>query len=330
VGWALGLLAYVRLFQGRFTEAEELGRVVVEEAVERGDQWAEAMLITLQALLALWDGRIDEAARRAGEAHRIFRAIGDRYGEIQVSATIARTLAAQGLGVDALRTAEEAIAMATPIGQITLAQSVTASVALYMGHPARAIAHAHLALEATFVAPGFGYDSYVTLALAHLQSGNVDEAMTFAERAQSVRPDHPNGTQALALVTAAAGRPAEAISLAAAVRDMVGSTYLDRWLAGVAAGLAQAQCGDRAAALAAFDDVEEELSTTGDEVAPVLVLVARAAALDCLGDTDAAAAAQAEADRRAESLDLDPQPWQLAFRLAARGAGFPETAEALA
>src|SRR5262249_5385228 len=159
VGWALGLLAYVRLFQGRFAEAEELGRVVVEEAVERGDQWAEAMLITLQALLALWDGRIDEATRRAGEAQRIFRAIGDRYGEIQASATIARTLAAQGLGVDALRTAEEAIAMATPIGQTTLAQSVTASVALYMGQPARAVAHAHLALEATFVAPGFGYDS---------------------------------------------------------------------------------------------------------------------------------------------------------------------------
>ena len=96
VAWALGLLAYVRLFQGRFAEAEELGRVVVEEAAERGDQWAEAMLVTLQALLALWGGRIDEAARRAGEAQRIFRTIGDRYGEIQAAATIARTLAAQG------------------------------------------------------------------------------------------------------------------------------------------------------------------------------------------------------------------------------------------
>ncbi len=326
VGWALGLLAYVRLFQGRFAEAEELGRVVVEEAVERGDQWAEAMLMTLQALLALWDGRIDDAARRASEAQRIFRAIGDRYGEVQAAATIARTLAARGLGVDALRAAEEAITMATPIGQVTLAQSVTASVALYTGHTAGAIAHAQLALDATFVAPGFGYDSHVTLALAHLQSGDVEQAVTYADQAQTLRPGHPNGTQAQAFVTAADGRPAEAAALATSVAGMVGATYLDRFQASIALGLAWAQLGDRAAALTALDAADEEVCSTGDEVAPILVLLARAAVEQALGNEAPAKAAQAEADARSDPLDLDPRPWQLAFQLAARGADFPAQA----
>jgi len=324
VAWALGLLAYVRLFQGRFAEAEELGELVVQEAVERGDQWAEAMLMTLQALLALWGGRIDDAGRTAAEAQRIFREIGDRYGEVQVAATLARTLAAQGRGADALRTAEEVIATATPMGQAALAQSVTASVAMYTGQSTRAISHARLALEDTFVAPGFGYDSYVTLALAHLQLGDVDQALTFAERAHEVRADHPNGTQAMALVTAATGRPADAIALARSVPAMVGNTYLDRFFAGLTVGLAHAQQGDREAAMAALDAVEAELQGTGDEVAPVLVRLARAAALCRLGDLAAADAVEEEAGRRADDLELDPSPWAVAFDLVVQGAASRE------
>jgi class 3 adenylate cyclase/tetratricopeptide (TPR) repeat protein len=328
VAWALGLLAYVRLFQGRFAESEELGRLVVQEASERGDQWAEAMLVTLQALLALWDGRIDEAARRAGDAQRIFRAIGDHYGEIQAATTISRTLAAQGLGVDALRVAEEAIAMATPIGQTNLVESVTAGVALYAGQTALAIAHARIALDASFVAPGFLYDAYVTLALAHLQSGDVDRAMAFVEEAQEVRPDHPNGTQAKALVLAANGRPEEAVALARSVPTMPGNTYMDRFLAGITLGLAHAQMRDRAAAIAALDSASAGVAATDDAVAPVLVLQARAEVLRALDDQAGADAAQADVDRRSDVLDLDPAPWQHAFRLAARGADLAGAVEA--
>jgi class 3 adenylate cyclase/tetratricopeptide (TPR) repeat protein len=329
VAWALGLLAYVRLFQGRFAESEELGRLVVQEASERGDQWAEAMLVTLQALLALWDGRIDEAARRAGEAQRIFRAIGDHYGEIQASTTIARALAAQGLGIEALRIAEETIATANPMGQTTLVESVTAGVALYTGQTSLAITHARVAVGGPFVAPGFLYDAYVTLALAHLQLGDVDQAVRFADQAQAIRPDHPNGTQARALVLAAASRPEDAVELARAVPTMPGNTYMDRFLAGLTLGLAEAQLGDRAAALGALDSVSTGVDATDDAVAPVLALQARVEVLRSLGDEAAADRMQAEVDERADVLDLDPRPWQNAFRLAARGAGHPETASAL-
>jgi ATP/maltotriose-dependent transcriptional regulator MalT len=290
------------------------------------------MLMTLQALLALWGGRIDEAARRAGEAQRIFRVIGDRYGEIQAATTIARTLAAQGLSVDALRTAEEAVGLATPIGQGTLAQSVTASVAMYAGQSSRAIAHAHLALDAPDVPPGFGYDALVTLALAHLQQGEVDEAMTYAEQAVAVRPDHPNGTQCLALVTAATGRPEEAARLARTVGPMTAATYLDRFFAGVALALAEAQLGKGHDTLDALEALDALIATIDDAAVPVLAELARCEALTVIGDVECAQEAQAEADRRADVLDLDPRPWQVAFRLAARGGhpdelDLPEVAE---
>ena len=320
VAWALGLLAYVRLFQGRFTEAEELGRLVVEEAAERGDQWAEAMLVTLQALLALWGGRIDEAARRAGEAQRIFRLIGDRYGEIQAATTIARTLAAQGLSVDALRTAEEAIGLATPIGQGTLAQSVAASVAMHAGQSARAVAHARQALDAPDVPPGFGYDAYVTLALAHLQQGDVDQAMVHAQEAARIRPDHPNGTQALALVTAAIGRAADAVPIAESVDE-----HDRRHVHGPLPRRAGAGVGPRPArfprqdALRALDGVDRAIEATDDAAAPVLSRLARAEALRVLDDDAGALEAQADAERRAEVLDIDHRPWQTAFRLVANG-----------
>ena len=292
VAWALGLLAYVRLFQGRFAEAEDLGRLVVEEAVERGDQWAEAMLMTLQALLALWGGRIDEAARRAGEAQRIFRVIGDRYGEIQAAATIARTLAAQGLSVDALRTAEEAVGLATPIGQGDagpVRHGLGGDVRRPDGaghHPRPPGPRGH----------GRGRPASATTptsrsTLAHLQQGDVDEAMTYAAKAVAIRPDHPNGTQALALGhRRARAVPSEAVAVAESVAAMTGATYMDRFLAGVGAG-------PRAAPSSASGRRRWRRSTrstplieaTDDAAAPVLVRLARAEAFRVLGDEVAAA-----------------------------------------
>ena len=55
----------------------------------------------------------------------------------------------------------------------------------------------------------------------------------------------------------------------------------------------------------------------------MLAELARCEALTVIGDLSFAQDAQAEADRRADVLDLDPRPWQVAFRLAARG-GHPD------
>ena len=57
--------------------------------------------------------------------------------------------------------------------------------------------------------PGFGYDALVTLALAHLQQGEVDEAMTYAEQAVAVI-----GPTVRARRAASSGRPVAAVTSA--------------------------------------------------------------------------------------------------------------------
>ena len=80
----------------------------------------------------------------------------------------------------------------------------------------------------------------------------------------------------------------------------------------------------------ALEAVEVAIEATDDAAAPVLVQLARAEALHALGDDAGAALAQEEADRRAEVLDLDPAPWQLAFRLVAGGDAEPMAERLLA
>ena len=109
---------------------------------------------------------------------------------------------------------------------------------------------------------------------------------------------------------------------------MSGATYMDRFLAGLALGLAHAQLGKRQDALEALDAVDGAVDATDDAAAPVLARLARAEALRVLGDDAGADEAQREADRRADLLDLDPGPWQHAFRLVALGAGSRESADA--
>ena len=65
-GWALGLLAYIRFFQRRFPDAELLATRVRTEALELGDTWAPAMMDSLLASIRLWSGRFTEAEELAG------------------------------------------------------------------------------------------------------------------------------------------------------------------------------------------------------------------------------------------------------------------------
>ncbi|HEY8092606.1 MAG TPA: hypothetical protein VID93_02455, partial [Acidimicrobiales bacterium] len=81
------------------------------------------------------------------------------------------------------------------------------------------------------------------------------------------------------------------------------------------------QLGERAAALEALDAVDSAIDATDDAAAPVLARLARSEALRAVGDASGADQALAEADRHADLLDLDTQPWQAAFRLVAGGGG---------
>ena len=111
--------------------------------------------------------------------------------------------------------------------------------------------------------------------------GEVDEAMTYAEQAVAVRPDHPNGTQCLALVTAATGRPEEAARLARTVGPMTAATYLDRFFAGVALALAEAQLGKGHDTLDALEALDALIATIDDAAVPVLASQRASSASTC-------------------------------------------------
>ena len=96
LGWAFGLLAFVRYNQGRLDEAAELAEQIAVEGLETGNRWAVGMMDVLLANVALWRGRTREAVHEGRDAVKLFQEIDDRWGEIQATAPVVRALAELG------------------------------------------------------------------------------------------------------------------------------------------------------------------------------------------------------------------------------------------
>ena len=96
LGWALGLLAFVRYHQGRLDEAETLGDQILAEAEQRGDKWAAAMMRVLVSLVRLWTGRTQSAVEYAEAAAATFREQHDWYGGVQAQGALGRIRIALG------------------------------------------------------------------------------------------------------------------------------------------------------------------------------------------------------------------------------------------
>src|SRR2546421_40895 len=96
LGWATGLLAFVRYHQGRYAEAETMAERMYVEAGQRGDRWAEGMMRVLLAMLGLWTGRADEAVPHGEAAYRLFTGMRDWYGEMISAGVLGRALIAGG------------------------------------------------------------------------------------------------------------------------------------------------------------------------------------------------------------------------------------------
>ena len=96
LGWAFGLLAFVRYMQGRLDEAAELAEQIAVEGLETGNRWAVGMMDVLLADVALWRGRTREAVHEGRNAMKLFQDIDDGWGEIQASAPVVRALAELG------------------------------------------------------------------------------------------------------------------------------------------------------------------------------------------------------------------------------------------
>ena len=103
------------------------------------------------------------------------------------------------------------------------------------------------------------------------------------EDAAALSPTSPYALSAFALVTAAIGKPDEAIAAADSVDCSPGASYLDRVTAGAARVLALAQKGDVTATQHAQTEAEAFVDATDDVLARRLTRLAGAEALAALG-----------------------------------------------
>ena len=321
LGWATGLLAFVRFNQGNLDEARALGEQVLVDARQRGDRWGEGMMLLLSAGVALWSGRAPAAVSFAREAHTLFHAIGDHFGQAQSLASLGRCLVAAGQideGMALLQTAYED-GMADSLAdedRFTLVAGL-AGAAVAIGEPSIALEALDRVRDPDDDRLGLGsVERVVANGLALLQAGRVTEAVgelrASAEGAADVAPS-AYAQSALALALAAAGEHDEVLALAAEVEQGGHSTYLDRLTAGMAAGLVLARDGDEAAIIE-LGALVELVDPLQDEVAKALARLAEAAAHELLGLPSADEASHV-ATARFAALGLTGDGWRTAIDL---------------
>jgi hypothetical protein len=158
----------------------------------------------------------------------------------------------------------------------------------------------------------------VSRALLALQSARPDEALDLLrelDRAIGERSTvgYPGAVTALAL--AAAGRVDDALAAAQVVEGDDRSTYLDRSWAGLAAGMAAARGGRRAAVDARFPELLAGVDATDDRIAQAVVRLGWAMALQVVDDP-AASSLLAESSNRFTSLGIDSGGWAAVIRQA--------------
>lgn len=267
VGWALGLLAFVEFFERNFAEAERLAGLVAAEAAERGDEWAVAMMDTLLADLRLWQGQLEDAHTFAERARVRFRKLNDRFGTIQALAPLVRAQIAMGRAAGAQRTSEELLTMADTMSNGPFPLMAVAGAAMHRGTAQAALSHAQRAIAEVAAVGGRAFEPSVIAALANLQLGRLDDALTAIEAVPEFGRDHPFARATNALIAAASGNPAEAIAHADAVAGLHGATYLDEVFAYIAAASAALQLGDDERARLSAQAAVARAMAVGDVVA---------------------------------------------------------------
>jgi class 3 adenylate cyclase/tetratricopeptide (TPR) repeat protein len=321
-GWALGLLAWTRFQQGHSLEAEAMAEGIIDDVRQRGDRWALGMMLVLIGSVRLWTGRAQSAIPCLEEAHDTLTAIADEFGRLQAGAVLGRARIATGR-------IDEGFAVMPGAGGTILEEGgreqmfalmATANASVQVGDIERteallAMAPPEVEEEGQVVVGDT--ERAVATGLHRLQVGDVDGALAVLDALhQRISPEvDPNALSALALVRAAAGDVDAALHDADVVDDHERSSYLDRVIAGIARALALGRRGDRAAAVAAFDQVQAAADATEDLVTAAVCHLANAMAASARGEADAASL-MADADRRLAELGLFGTGWRRAFGIA--------------
>jgi tetratricopeptide (TPR) repeat protein len=284
LGWAQGLLAWVKFHRGDFADAESLAERLLPETGHRGDRWAEGMLRMLIASVRMWSGRCDEALGPAEDALACMQRADDLGGQVQATGTVARILLAMGRIDEAVAAIERGLVLGQetdqPQGFAGQVVAVLSYVAL--GDTERAIAQlADIDVDGLDVAAIGQSDALIGVALALLQSGDVERAGSLLDRMGGA-PDpesHPASASALALARAATGDRDAVERLAVGTLAARRATYNDRAQALLAAMLASTAAGDRMRALELAAQVTDLVAATQDRLLQTVVSVVTEEAL---------------------------------------------------
>ncbi|MEX2291419.1 MAG: adenylate/guanylate cyclase domain-containing protein [Mycobacteriales bacterium] len=275
LSWLAGTEGFVRLLQGRLSEARALVRSVLPLGEAIGERWGVAALLTIDALAAAELGDVGVAGVQAERARVTFGELGDAWGE-----SLAAT--AQGAAARGADDPERAVALLGEAVELSgrSRYPVTGSLALV------ALGYAHLdqgdlegaeaaAWRAAALLAGLDLDAsaplgaQVLLAQVLRSRGRLDEALAEIDAALSV-PARPAllfpRRQALAHragVLLQLGRVDEALSTARTAVQTPTEDVRARVLALRALGSALRASGDPQAGRAALEQALEAARSTG-------------------------------------------------------------------
>jgi len=321
LGWALGLLAFVRFYEGNSDEARSIATRVQEEASKRGDRLGEAMMRLLLSSIHLWIGDCRASIEIATDALDIFRAIDTLFGEVQALGTLARAHVAVGNFEEAeivLTECRMRAELAPGRPQVSFARMVSGATAMQRGDARTAIDYLAVDHGESIDLQILGsVDRGVTLALAHLQVGDVAAAREAIESLELTESTAPRTylDSAAALLEVTAGNTDLALSYGQSVASSTQATYLDRRSALIAIGLAHARNGDENATRLAFGDAIEMIDSTDSLVSQAVTRLAFGIALGAVGTPDALDVRTA-AQEQLDTLGLHHSGWQTLFAAA--------------
>ncbi len=222
----------------------------------------------------------------AREAHTVFKAIGDRFGQTQSLAALGRSLVTSGRVDDGVAMLSEAYDQSMTSERVAddrfMLATALAGAAVAVGDPDVALVAIDRALSEVDQTSGIsGTERIVAQALALVQVARPVEAVVALRPSAEGTADVPPAAyaqSALALALATVGEHDEVLALADEVTCGGRSTYLDRLTAGIAAGLVLTRDGNEDG-LTRLSALVEAVDATDDEVAKAVARMAEAAAL---------------------------------------------------
>ncbi len=321
--WAQGLAAWVAFHVGDWSKARSLIAEVLPETRRRGDDWAEAVTLTLLGSLELWEGH----AYRALEVARQSQAVGERAKDIGLvvdgKTVEGRALVSRKRVVEGTAALELAYSMAERDRDAEASRRAVianCSSAARLGESERVIRWAARFDEDRGDMDLLGAsDLSVSLALALLQRGAVEEAeeqLEWVGDVESKLGEDGYNSYALAvaaIISAASGALDVTESRGERVLEGV-STYLDRVFALLALAARDARLAD-------FSGVDEYLAKarkivagTDDLLTPLMIdLAGGVFGRNSLGDAEAALRA----------ADVDPDGWRRVWTLSVDATTLP-------